>query len=125
MELLVATLVGEDAAPTEGLQKLSDCVLLGEKATIEIAVVADATRDLLGKLSHISDEHDVLPELDFQLSELVRLASEQMASMRRFEALAEIHRHVRLRLADIINTPNAEITMDDAVGEPANDHFPA
>jgi hypothetical protein len=44
--------------------------------------------------------------------------------MRRFEALAEIQRHVRGRLSDLVQAPLPEITMDATVGAPANDHFP-
>ena len=89
-----------------------------------MAVVADAARDLIGKFTELPGTDDLLPELDHQLSELVRLAAEQMVAMRRFEALAEIQRHVRGRLSDLLNVPFPEITMDATVGAPANDHFP-
>jgi hypothetical protein len=124
LDMLVATLVGEGTKPADGSQKLTDCVMLGEKTAIEMAVVADAARDLIGKFTEFPGTDDLFPELDHQLSELVRLASDQMVTMRRFEALAEIQRHVRGRLSDLVQAPLPEITMDATVGAPANDHFP-
>jgi len=124
LDMLVATLVGEGTTPADGSQKLADCVMLGEKTAIEMAVVADAARDLIGQFTELPGTDDLCPELDHQLSELVRLASDQMVSMRRFEALAEIQRHVRGRLSDLVHAPIPEITMDATVGPPANDHFP-
>ena len=68
-------------------------------------------------------DHDSVAELDHQLSELVRLASDHMASMRRFEALAEIHRHIRGRLSDLIGSQLSSSNLEHPVGQPANDHF--
>jgi len=124
LDILIATLIGEGTGPGDGIKGLADCVMLGEKASIEMAVVADAVRDMVAQFNNASDRDDLLPEVDFQLSELVRLASQQMATIRRFEALAEVHRHVRTRLMDLVNAPGPEITMDETVGEPANDQFP-
>jgi len=121
---LIATLIGEGSGSADSMKGLADCIMLGEKASIEMAVVADAVRDMIAQFSDMADKEDLLPELDFQLSELVRLASHQMATIRRFEALAEVQRHVRSRLMDLVHAPGPEITMDATVGEPANDQFP-
>ncbi len=130
LDILVATLAGDGAKPDEAEQKLTDCVMLGEKVSIDIAVLADASRDLIGKFAKLPESDVLLPELDRHLSELVRLASDQMSSMRRFEALAEVHRHLRIRLKDLINTTgsvltHADMSIETPIGAPANDQFPS
>jgi len=121
IDTLIATLAGDVSKPTDGPQKLNECVLASEKTCIEMAVVADAARDVAARLVESNGENDALAELDYQLSELVRLSSEQMTSMRRFEALAEIQRHVKGRLTDIIHS-YGHLTLNEApLGPAAND----
>ena len=121
LDTLVAVLTGDPSKPSEGLQKLNEFVLASERTCIEMAVVADAARDIATKLAASQHENDALAELDYQLTELVRLSSEQMVSMRRFEALAEIQRHVKSRLSDLINA-NGPVTFGEPpLGPAAND----
>jgi len=123
-DTLMATLVGEPESSRDAAEKLTAFVMEGEKSSIEMAVVADAARDVLGQITLPDVDPDDVAELDHQLSELVRLAADHMASMRRFEALAEIHRHVRARLSDMMSLQMSNVDLEHPFGPPANDHFP-
>jgi len=121
LDTLVAALAGDPAKVEDGSQKLSEFVLESEKVCIEMAVVADAARDIAAHLAALNTENDSLAELDHQLSELVRLSAEQMTSMRRFEALTEIQRHVKSRLTDLVHSYGHAGAAETPLGPAAND----
>ena len=121
LDVLIATLTGDPSNASEAHQKLTECVLDSEKICIEMAVVADTARDLAARLASSNSENDALAELDYQLTELLRLSSEQMTSMRRFEALTEIQRHIKSRLADIVQSFGPSALSEAPLGPAAND----
>ena len=121
IDTLVAALTGDVSNTKDGPQKLNEFVLTSEKTCIEMAVVADAARDIAARLVESNSENDAIAELDYQLTELVRLSSEQMTSMRQFEALAEIQRHVKSRLTDIIHSYGPLTLSETPLGPAAND----
>jgi len=121
LDMLVAALTGDASKLSDAPQKLNEFVLASEKTCIEMAVVADAARDISARLAASHIDNDGLAELDYQLTELVRLSSEQMTSMRRFEALTEIQRHARNRLTEIIHSYGPSSFHDAPLGPAAND----
>lgn len=123
IELLVAAMMGDAGHPAEAQSKLQTAIAEGQKSCVEMAVIADAARDHSSELVAKLDGSDAFADLDLKLSELVRLSADQMASMRRFEALSEILQHVRTRIAEILQSSPSPLAAEAITPAPANDYL--
>jgi hypothetical protein len=121
LELLLAAMMGDVEHPAKAQEKLQNAIAESQKSCVDMAVLADSARDLMVAVTAQDAENIDLSGLDLKLSELVRLSAEHMASMRRFEALSEIVRHVRGRLAEILQSSALPIVSDSERPPAAND----
>jgi hypothetical protein len=122
IDLLLAAMMGDAGQPSEAQAKLQTTIADGQRSCIELAVIADAARDLATSTLDQKVEFGTLTELESKLSELVRLSADQMAVMRRFEALSEILHHVRTRIKEILKSPPSPLIAEPIIAAPANDH---
>ena len=123
---ILATALSQGIAQEDDRETFTQIARSGERAAFDVAVTADAARDIGTTILEKGVNAELLRELDRHLSRLVACAAEQALIMKRVGAMGEMFRFIRQRVGALLERQGAAAqTPDQGPETAANDSAPS
>ena len=123
---ILATALSQGIAQEDDRETFTQIARSGERAAFDVAVTADAARDIGTTILEKGVNAELLRELDRHLSRLVACAAEQALIMKRVGAMGEMFRFIRQRVGALLERQGATAqTPDQGPETAANDSAPS